>query len=67
MADRLALVSRREAELHYAIRNNANILDHRVSEEEAHHIALRRVEEMHFAEEQLKELVKREGRRTVRG
>jgi hypothetical protein len=44
---RLEDASRREAELHYAIRNTANILDHNLSEEDAHAMALRIVEKMH--------------------
>jgi hypothetical protein len=45
--DRLALVAHREAELHYAIRRDANILDHKLTEEEAHTKALARVQRMH--------------------
>ena len=41
------LVAKREGELHYAIRREANILDKRLSEDEAHAEALFRVAKMH--------------------
>ena len=40
------LVTKREAELHYAVRRNANLLDHKLTEAEAHQAALNRVEKL---------------------
>lgn len=40
------LVTKREAELHYAVRRNANILDHKLTEAEAHQAALNRIEKL---------------------
>ena len=45
--ERCAIVAKREAELHYGIRRDANILDKRLSEDEAHAEALFRVAKMH--------------------
>lgn len=47
MKARHELISRRENELHYAIRRDANILDHKLTEEEAHQTALKKAEAMH--------------------
>jgi hypothetical protein len=40
-------IQKREAELHYAIRRDANILDHKLTETDAHAEALFRVAKMH--------------------
>ena len=46
LSARMTLVANREAELHYAIRQTAGLVDHKLSEEEAHAMALRIVEKM---------------------
>ena len=56
--ERQALVSHRENELHYAIRREANILDHKHTEAEAHKIALDRVQRMHAELDALHEIAK---------
>ena len=47
LRERHDLVVKREAELHYAIRREANILDHKLTETDAHATALFRVAKMH--------------------
>lgn len=62
MKARHDLISRRENELHYAIRRDANILDHKLTEEQAHQTALKRVDTM-YAELEMFHLLAKESRR----
>jgi hypothetical protein len=45
--ERLAKVTRQYNELHYAVRRGANILDHKLTDDEAHEKAMQIVERMH--------------------
>ncbi len=45
--ERLAKVTRQYNELHYAVRKSANILDHKLTEDEAHEKAMQIVRRMH--------------------
>lgn len=55
---RAATLAKREAELHYAIRRAANVLDTKLTEEEAHNLALRIVTKMHLVWETAHEVDK---------
>jgi len=55
---RAVTIAKREAELHYAIRHEANILDTKLTEEEAHNLALRIVTKMRLVWETAHEVDK---------
>lgn len=58
LRERHDIVSKREAELHYAVRKDANILDHKLTEDDAHAMALAKVAKMHLVWEAAHEVNK---------